>query len=276
MFITDYINDESLKLNVYGLVIHNEFSVSSYNSNQGVDYILKVIKKIEEAKKIPFVLMDKIIHEDEVDKVNFYLNEIKKTSALIIYSDYMFLYNHDNLMERLIYYPKTLVCNEMEAEAIDTDLFVSNEISFEEIKKINDHVNNKKLGLKVFGYLSIFYTKRDLLRLYNDFENDNKFLKNHIYDLKEETRNDKYKIYEGSFGTIIYTPFIYILKDEIKLLNNFEYFYIDTQLLPFDKIKTCIDLYTSFKFDELNKEFDNLESGFLDKKSILIKDKANE
>ena len=176
MFITDYINEESLKLKVDGLVIHTNFSVSTIRSfNGSLLNSIYLIKKIQEAGFKAFVLMDKIIYENELNELKFCLRELKKTKAYIIYSDYAIFNLSEDYMNYLIYYPKTLVCNSKEAKIIDTDLFVSNEISFEEILEINNNVNNKKLGIKAFGYLSIFYTKRKLLKLYNDFIEEDKY-----------------------------------------------------------------------------------------------------
>lgn len=278
MIITDYINDESLNLKVDGLVIHNEYSVStirSFTDDEALK-ILFIIKKIQDKGLKAFVLMDKIIYEGELTKLKWLLREIKKTKAYIIYSDYAILNCSEDYMNYLIYYPKTLVCNSKEAVILDTDLFVSNEITFDEILEINNNVHNKNLGIKTFGYLSIFYTKRKLLSLYNDFLEKDDFKSNHVYDLEEEIRTDRYKIYEGSFGTIIFTPFIYALKEEIEKLDNFKYFYIDTQMIDSDKVSKVIDIYNNKDYSLLDSLFPNLGRGFLDIKSILLKGNKDE
>ena len=46
MFITDYINEESLKLKVDGLVIHTNFSVSTIRSFNGIFYRFSQWKQI--------------------------------------------------------------------------------------------------------------------------------------------------------------------------------------------------------------------------------------
>ncbi|HPB49262.1 MAG TPA: hypothetical protein PK334_03035, partial [Bacilli bacterium] len=132
----------------------------------------------------------------------------------------------------------------------------------------------------VYGYHQIFYSRRDLLTLYQEFRANKESLENELLFLKEELRDDFYKIYQGDQGTFIYTPYIYTLFEELlELKDSIDYIRINGMFLEEQTVIKVLDCYFKLLKGELvTKESlkqinANISSGFLMNQSILLKDR---
>ncbi len=242
-------------------------------------------RKIKDLGKIAIASIDRVFEEDDLELLNFSMKVIIDNFDYIIYSDYAVIHNTESL-DKFIYDPKTLVCSLEEAKTIDTKTFISLEQSS---KEVDDIVNNlkslNKVCYTIFGLRQMMYSRRMLLSIYNDFSSDVSFNKNIIYDLKEELRDDLYKIIENDNGTFIYTPYFYY-----NPLTSFSYddlfiCHINSYLLTEEDIRFLLLIYT----DKANKEIREnkikeyfgkrhlkISKGFLTDKLFLLKDKDNE
>ena len=98
--------------------------------------------------------------------------------------------------------------------------------------------------------------------------------------MKEELRDDFYKIYQGDQGTFIYTPYIYTLFEELLELKDYiDYIRINGMFLEEQTVIKVLDCYFRLLKGELvTKESlkqinANISSGFLMNQSILLKDR---
>jgi hypothetical protein len=105
-------------------------------------------------------------------------------------------------------------------------------------------------------------------------------LENELLFLKEELRDDFYKIYQGDQGTFIYTPYIYTLFEELlELKDSIDYIRINGMFLEEQTVIKVLDCYFKLLKGELvTKESlkqinANISSGFLMNQSILLKDR---
>ena len=132
-------------------------------------------------------------------------------------------------------------------------IVVSTDLSFDEIKYITEHVK-KDVVIYTFGLKALMYSRRNLLRNYEEYYN---FEKDNEIDSKI---NDKhFKIIESDFGTRIYAyPFYY--DERLKELDHVLYNWYDVNTLDNNKI-----------IEVLNDNFSNIEVSnvFLDKKSVF-------
>ena len=97
----------------------------------------------------------------------------------------------------------------------------------------------------------MFHSKRKLLSTYKEY-------KNILYDfagcnnltLKEETRNEAYKIVENEHGTHIYQPGIHNILPALDIaLNELDYLFLDGTYLDFEKYLAAVEIYKEALFD---------------------------
>lgn len=284
MIITDYINEKSLSLNVDGFVINTFFSVFPDIKFNDED-ILKIINNIKllNEKRIIILAIDKIIDENELVKLKRFIKNFIDKVDYLIYSDYSVcsLVNIDSL-NKLIYDSKTLVCSYHEANSIPTKTFISSEISQKELEDIIN--NTKDICINCFGLHQIMYSKRPLLSLYNNFINSKVLNQDTLYELKEEIRDDYYKIIENTNGTFIYTPYYFSLSSLSKeLIDKVFIFRINSAFINYNDLIYIIDCYNKFTKGDLlditsllkNYFGNNICNGFLKDKLFLLKADEN-
>ena len=201
-----------------------------------------------------FCLINRILTDDDLDE----LEKILKSSKIkgILFDDLgvldvikdlniikIFIGDHiNNNASSINYY----------LDYVDS-IVVSTDLSFDEIKYITEHVK-KDVVIYTFGLKALMYSRRNLLRNYEEYYN---FEKDNEIDSKI---NDKhFKIIESDFGTRIYAyPFYY--DERLKELDHVLYNWYDVNTLDNNKI-----------IEVLNDNFSNIEVSnvFLDKKSVF-------
>lgn len=201
-----------------------------------------------------FCLINRILTDDDLDK----LEKILKSSKIkgILFDDLgvldvikdlniikIFIGDHiNNNASSINYY----------LDYVDS-IVVSTDLSFDEIEYITEHVK-KDVVIYTFGLKALMYSRRNLLRNYEEY-----------YNLEKDNEintsiNDKhFKVIESNFGTRIYAyPFYY--DERLKKLDHVLYNWYDVNTLDNNKI-----------IEVLNDNFSNIEvsNAFLDKKSVF-------
>lgn len=201
-----------------------------------------------------FCLINRILTDDDLDK----LEKILKSSKIkgILFDDLgvldvikdlniikIFIGDHiNNNASSINYY----------LDYVDS-IVVSTDLSFDEIEYITEHVK-KDVVIYTFGLKALMYSRRNLLRNYEEY-----------YNLEKDNEintsiNDKhFKVIESDFGTRIYAyPFYY--DERLKKLDHVLYNWYDVNTLDNNKI-----------IEVLNDNFSNIEvsNAFLDKKSVF-------
>lgn len=138
--------------------------------------------------------------------------------------------------------------------------FISNELHKNEIKEI---LENKKITSYYygFGYIPLFFSRREHIRNYLKFNNISQNLEKDHYSLKEETREEQFNILEEQQSFIIYRPNLFYLIKEIEYFKNLDYFvfnpifFTDEQLIPIvEKITNNEKLKMNYDEGFLNRE----------------------
>ncbi|HHX78559.1 MAG TPA: hypothetical protein GX695_02265 [Acholeplasmataceae bacterium] len=273
---------------VDGLIINLEgfstFNGIKFSLNQ-LDEITKIIKS--SGKKI-FINIDRLYGEDDLGQLYELFNVLKNIEYdYIIFSDFAVYYyfNKNNDLKRLIYDAKTMGTNTDDLNFYkekNIKVFVANELSKKQIKLLSETNNG---CFEVFGYHQIFYSKRPILSLFQEFDKIEEPLNNSLFEIKELSKDVFYKIYESELGIFVYTDYIYCAYKEIKeFVNNFSFIKINPIFLSEENLPLIISYYRDLikninviENDHLIKEiYPNTKSGFLLKKSVVLKEDFNE
>ena len=232
----------------------------------------KAIKELKKASKTIILALNKIFTEDEINNAYEFLDKYKNEDVLFYIADLgLIKYAKDNnILNKMIYNPETMITNYLDLKVymnFNLDAYgISNEITINDLKEIYNQTKAPLFYLG-FGKRLMFYSKRKLLSLYKE-----KYQKNFDMDnlyLKEETRDDKYKIIENDNGTMIYRSYFISLHKELDDLLFIKYFYVDPldldELVYLNAIKAYHDyLYNFINKEELIKNIEKLDINISD------------
>lgn len=230
----------------------------------------------------PILSLNRIFHPSDLDKVNELIDEYKDYDILFYIADLgalnLFIKNH--VENKVIYNPETMITNYLDMNeyyqlGVDS-IGVSNEITINDLKLISSKNNN--IFYQVFGRRLMFYSRRKLITLYGN-KNNEIYPKEKVY-LRESTRKDYFPIIENENNTLIYRsynisilPFMDNLDIKYAYIESFD---IDKDLFKdindifYDFIHNKIDLsIAKIKLAELNL---NIEDGFIYKDSVYQKE----
>lgn len=217
----------------------------------------KAIKELKKASKTIILSLNKIFTEDEINNAYEFLDKYKNEDVLFYIADLgLIKYAKDNnILNKMIYNPETMITNYLDLKVymnFNLDAYgISNEITINDLKEIYNQTKAPLFYLG-FGKRLMFYSKRKLLSLYKE-----KYQKNFDMDnlyLKEETRDDKYKIIENDNGTMIYRSYFISLHKELDDLLFIKYFYVDPLDLDELVYLNAIKAYHDYLYNFINKE----------------------
>lgn len=274
----------SLNVGLYGQadgLIVNSQEFSCFNGFVvDVEDLEKISFQIKNCGKIAILNVDQIIAESALESLEAYLEKADPLFDYFIYSD-MAVYSYfreTNQLAKLIYNAKTIIASSYDLAFYNhqqVKCFLNNELSFAEITEI---AAKEKFSFEVYGYHQIFYSERELLNLYQEFSGKDDNLHGEVLLLKEELRNDLYKIYQGLAGTFIYTPYIYAMFEEILgLKDSLDFIRINGIFLSETTVLQVLNCYVELvagervSREDLCRINENISGGFLENKSVLLK-----
>ena len=144
---------------------------------------------------------------------------------------------------------------------------VSSDITIDDILEIKNNTKCK-LIVSIFGYQTMFNSKRHIIKNYLDFFN----LKDNSSINYMEKENKVYPIIDGDNGTIVYTNYILNGIKEYNNLKNsgIDYILLNSFNIENDKFIDVIKIINMINsdnveniYDEINLMFDNTSTGFL-------------
>lgn len=210
--------DELSKLSIYSyfdgyLLVIKKFSAFHFNQMNKKDTIT-AIKIIHDLGKKAYLLIDRIFFNDELKELKKFILELNKYHPDgYFFSDIgvLQLLLDLKLNDKGIYYSQTNIVSSLELSAFNDFnlkcIFVSKDYNYQNLIKNLPIINN--IGVNIFGYRNLFYSRRLLLSSYKEeyklkdrLSNSNKYL------IKEQTRETKSIIYEDKYGTYVFTDYI--------------------------------------------------------------------
>lgn len=233
------------------------FALEGYSVGYNT-YSLDEINKINVSNK--YILINRLLDSNSIDNLrNVLLNfngikgivfedigvfelvrELKLDIEMILFV------NHFNTNSESINYYLSLV----------SAVFVSNELTYEEILKITEKASSN-VCLHLYGYNQVMYSRRKLLSNWS-LEFNVPFKDQNI--IEDVATHVRFRAFENDYGTVMYSDKIFNGK---KLLNfkNIKFFYVNTMMISHDVV---MDFLTNMD----NHDSDLEDNGFLDRETI--------
>ncbi len=251
--------------------------------------LAQVSAKARELGKQFYVQINKMIHEEDIDRLESLLKFLKRISidGIVIADLTVYAKAIDVGLEHLIIYqPGTFNTNSFDLEFFNDKkikgITISKEITLEEIETIAKNRHDIELSLIGHGYIDMFYSRRKLLRNYaihKHIENE-KLTNNYHLSLEEEIReNERYPILEDFAGTHVFRSKKLQSYQEVERLKDIiDDFIINRIFIGDEEYSEAISAYVDIKLrDEfLLKYQKGYDSGFYDRYTEKIKGENNE
>ena len=245
-----------LNKNIKGIILGIK-SLSIYPLELDIDSIINIKNNTD--KKV-YVIINKMIHNKDLAIVKEVINKINNSNidGIIFYDLGVF-----NIIRKMNINKELILSQEHLNASSRTNLFykkrgitgsiLTNDITYNEVIDIKNNTN-MNIFYTVYGYLPIFYSRRELITNYFKYiDKDNNSYRYYVYN-----DNLRYMVIEHAYGTIIYSPLINMI-NEIDKLDCIDNLIID---LSYNNDIDIIDKY-------INREhMDNTYIGFFDKKTI--------
>lgn len=251
-----------------------------------IEEIIEANKIIKTLKKEIYIVLNMIVHNENLEDIKEFLNLIKDLHVDgIIFGDLAIyqLAKKIDLKQLLIYNPETLNTNYYdpifwEKQGIK-GITISKEITLEDIELIS---RDKRLEISItgHGHLNMFHSKRPLIENFLKFTNKehDEYIENRDLRVVEEIRNESYPIFQDNQGTHIFRDKALESFREIQVLSkHIDLFIIDgifKDITYLNKVtKDYFDiLYNEGNAEEISKQYEkDHDSGFLYKKTVYDK-----
>jgi len=235
------------------------------------------IKKIKEKNLEVFLLVNKMIHNEDLEYLERFISKVDNFQANgLMFYDFGVL----NVANRYkIKTPLIINQNHLNASIYSHNFFekksifgsvITPEITIEEILEIRNNTG-LKLFINIYGHLPISHSRRYVATNY--LNHLNKKSDNKIFKIKN--LNEELLVFEDSEGTTIFTNEILASYNELKVFdsNNIEYGIMNGFNIPINELINEINKYNRCLNDETI--IDDYYKGFFYEKTIY-KVKKNE
>lgn len=227
-----------------GIILGTTFSSYAYHYFQKEE-IKKAIVLAKKVNKEIFLLINSIMHCEKEAEISKFIDCFKDEDVKFIFQD-LGIFNilmKKGIIYKGIYNPLTMITNAFdmhEYTILGCDAVgVSNEITLDDVVKINAYDNNVfYLG---FGYHPMYQTYRKIISLYKeesklDIELDNLFL-------QENTRKeDRCPTIENEYGTIVFRNGVISVLERLLELD-LKYLFLDSIFINEDIYYQVINIY---------------------------------
>lgn len=253
--------NELLDKDIYGVMLY----IDKLSVNSSFYIELDDLKKIDFKNKKIFVVMNKIMHNMEIDLVRESLQFLKDMDVKILFYD-IGVYNIAKTLgmeDRLVIYQDHLnasVQSNMFYNSIGINgSYITSDITGEELIEIKKKTN-MEIYFTCYGYLPIFYSRRYLLKNYL------KFIGKEYTASKYSIVSDmgsEYPIVEEEYGTTIYSQKPVNLINYLDELDCIDYLVMNSNGIDNNEFNMMVD-----KFIKRDK-IDDCYLGFYNTKTIF-------
>ena len=246
---------------IYGVMLY----IDKLSVNSSFYVNIDDISKINFKDKKIYIVMNKIMHNNDLDIVRNNLSRLKDMDVKILFYD-MSVYNISkelDMVDKLVIYQDhlnaSILSNKFYYDLGITGSYISSDITGEELLEIK---NNSKMDIyfTCYGYVPIFYSRRYLIKNYLKFIDKEDMVGKYsiISDLDTE-----YRIVEEDYGTTIYSEYPVNLINYIDYLNDIDYLILNSNLIDDNEFEMMVDKF-------INKDkMDDCYLGFFNKKTIF-------
>ena len=253
--------DELLNKDIYGVMLY----IDKLSVNTSFYVNLDELEKIDLKSKKIFLVMNKIMHNGDLDLVRENLSKLRSKDVKILFYD-IGVYNiakELDIIDKLVIYQDHLNAS-VQSNRFYYDLgirgsYISSDITGEELLEIKND-NKMEIYFTVYGYLPIFYSRRYLIKNYLKFiEKEDCASK---YSIVSDM-GDEYPINEEEYGTTIYSSKPVNLINYLDELDKIDYLVMNSNGVDNDEFNKMVDSF-------LNKDkLDDCYLGFYNTKTIF-------
>lgn len=246
---------------IYGVMLY--IDKLSVNSSFYID--IDDISNINLKNKKLFVVMNKLMHNSDLDMVREVLKKLVNMDVKILFYD-MAVFNISKelgIIDKLVIYQDhlnaSIQSNNFYYNLGITGSYINSDITGDELLEIKDNTK-MEIYFTGYGYIPIFYSRRYLIKNYLKFINKE--------DLVGECSiiNDmgvEYPIEEEEFGTTIYSNKPVNLINYIDMLDKIDYLVLNSNKIRDNEFDEIIDKF-------INKDkMDDCYLGFFNRKTIF-------
>ncbi len=255
-------------------------SLDRYSFNDGKLFTKDEILSIKESTKKAVILdISALYHDRELSELKIILKDLKSLDYFL-FQDFSLIevFRELGIINKAIYAPETFITNHLDQEFFKdlgiNKLLISREITKDDILSILKNKGNTKYAYQIFGYIMMFYSYRKHFTNYNLEYNLNLKLKNRFdLSLKEETRDEKYRVIEDDISFRIYRDKIFDGYSLFRETKEIDYLILNRIFIPNDLYFDTLALYKG-ELDYsiyLSKYNDLFDSGFLYREIGLLK-----
>lgn len=247
--------------NIYGIMLY----IDKLSVNSSFYVNIDDIKKMDFKDKKIYVVMNKIMHNNDLDMVRDTLFKLKDMDVKILFYD-MGVYNIAK--ELGIVYKLVIYQDHLNASILSNNFYyglgiggsyVSSDITGEELVEIK---NNSKMEIYFtgYGYVPIFYSRRYLIKNYLKFIDKEDMVGDYsiISDM-----NTEYPIREEEYGTTIYSEYPVNLINYLDYLSEIDYIVMNSNLIDDSEFNLMVDRFIN------RDKMDDCYLGFFNKKTIF-------
>lgn len=184
-------------------------AISPFNDED----LIAVIKAIKKMNKLVYILINKMIHEPDLQALEKSLSLYDKlgVDGLVINDFSVYVLAEKLLLsDKVIYQPGTMNTNSFDVTYLEKrikGMTLSKEITLDEIKAMVGQQTKIQFSIVGHGFIDMFYSKRKLISLYLDHKHIKGInVLNHThFTIEEKTRPGIFfPIFEDDFGTHIF------------------------------------------------------------------------
>ena len=252
---------ELLDKDIYGVMLYIE--KLSVNSSFYIN--LDELEKIDFKNKKIYLVMNKIMHNGDLELVRNSLSKLRDINVKILFYD-IGVYNiakEFEMVDKLVIYQDHLNAS-IQSNRFYYDLgirgsYISSDITGEELLEIKND-NKMEIYFTAYGYLPIFYSRRYLIKNYL------KFIEKEECASKYSIVSDmggEYPIVEEEYGTTIYSEKPVNLINYLDELEKIDYLVMNSNGVDDDEFNKMVDSF-------INKDkLDDCYLGFYNTKTIF-------
>ena len=230
------------------LLVNKSFS-AFHNLTLSDESTIRMVKRIHKLNKKAYVLLDRVLFNDELVELKELVNKLEEVNCdgyFISDLGAINMLKEMGLNNKTFFYSQTQIVSKLEYKAYNTykfkGIFVSKDYPLDNLIKCANE--NTGVGVNIYGYRNLFYSRRALLSAYKDEYNlKGKFTQSSSYLLREQKRTTKSIIYEDKHGTYVFTDYIDSHLNEIHELedNHVEYILIDDNFVEEEQMERVLD-----------------------------------
>ena len=230
-----------IEKDIYGIMLY----IDKLSVNSSFYVNIEQINKIDFKNKKIYVVMNKIIHNNDLNMVRDVLSELKDMDVKILFYD-MSIYNISkeyDMLDKLVIYQDhlnaSILSNKFYYNLGINGSYVSSDITGEELLEIK---NNCKMDIYFmgYGYAPIFYSRRYLIKNYLKFIDKEDIVGKYsiISDMGIE-----YRINEEEYGTTIYSEKVINLINYLDYLDSIDYIVMNSNGINNDEFNMMVDKF---------------------------------